>query len=88
MEITRLSTKGQIVLPLAVRASRAWKPGTEFIVEETSEGVLLRPMGAFPPASLDRVAGCLRYKRKPKALKQMGDSIGREVMGRRGRGQY
>src|SRR5580658_3848144 len=34
METTRLSTKGQIVLPKALRTSRAWKPGTEFIVEE------------------------------------------------------
>ena len=34
METTRLSTKGQIVLPKTIRASRAWGPGTEFTVEE------------------------------------------------------
>jgi AbrB family looped-hinge helix DNA binding protein len=38
MEITRLSTKGQIVLPKGIRASRAWGPGTEFTVEETGNG--------------------------------------------------
>lgn len=32
MENTRLSTKGQIVLPKAVRTSRAWGPGTEFTI--------------------------------------------------------
>jgi hypothetical protein len=37
METTRLSTKGQIVLPMAVRVSRSWGPGTEFIVEPTDE---------------------------------------------------
>ena len=35
METTRLSTKGQIVLPKGIRAARAWEPGTEFTVEET-----------------------------------------------------
>jgi len=30
METTRLSTKGQIVLPKDLRSSRAWGPGTEF----------------------------------------------------------
>jgi AbrB family looped-hinge helix DNA binding protein len=42
METTRLSTKGQIILPKAIRDSRAWGPGTEFTVEETGEGILLR----------------------------------------------
>jgi AbrB family looped-hinge helix DNA binding protein len=88
METTRLSTKGQIVLPLAVRSSRAWAPGTEFTVEETSEGILLRPVGAFPSATLDQVAGCLRPKGKPKTLKQMVGAIGREVRERGGRGRY
>ena len=32
METTRLSTKGQIVLPKAMRVSRAWGPGTEFTI--------------------------------------------------------
>jgi len=60
METTRLSTKGQIVLPKTMRTSRAWGPGTEFTVEETGEGVLLRPAAHFPQTSLEEVAGCLR----------------------------
>ncbi|HZS56588.1 MAG TPA: AbrB/MazE/SpoVT family DNA-binding domain-containing protein [Bryobacteraceae bacterium] len=88
MDTTRLSTKGQIVLPLAVRSSRAWKPGTEFTVEETSEGILLRPVGAFPLASIDRVAGCLQSKRKRKTLREMDEAIGREARARHDRGRY
>jgi AbrB family looped-hinge helix DNA binding protein len=88
METTRLSTKGQIVLPKAVRASRAWRPGTEFIVEETGDGVLLRPAGAFPEAELDMVAGCLRSKRKSKTLAQMDAGVRREVTRRHDRGRY
>ena len=47
METTRLSTKGQIILPKNIRTSRAWAPGTEFTVEETADGILLRPAGRF-----------------------------------------
>jgi len=88
MENTRLSTKGQIILPKNIRTSRAWVPGTEFIVEETGDGVLLRPTGRFPETSLDQVAGCLRPRRKSKTLAQMRAAIGREVMQRHDRGRY
>lgn len=88
MEITRLSTKGQIVLPKVLRTSRAWKPGTEFTVEETKDGILLRPASPFPEAQLDEVAGCLRSKRKSKTLLQMDAAIGPEVIRRHDRGRY
>ena len=88
METTRLSTSGQIVLPKAVRTSRAWGPGTEFTVEETGDGILLRPASRFPEAELDQVAGCLRSKRKSKTPAQMGTAIAREVIQRRDRGRY
>src|SRR6476660_3763715 len=88
MEITRLSTKGQIVLPKSIRASRAWGPGTEFTVEETGDGILLRPAARFPDTDLDEVAGCLRSKRKPKTPAQMRAAIRREVIRRHDRGRY
>ncbi len=88
MENTRLSTKGQIILPKNIRTSRAWVPGTEFTVEETGDGVLLRPTVRFPEASLDQVAGCLQPKRKSKTVTQMHAAIRREVMRRHDRGRY
>ena len=88
MERTRLSTKGQIVLPQAIRTSRAWGPGTEFIVEESAEGVFLRPALIPPESTLDEVAGCLRSKGKPKTLTQMDAAIRTEVTSRHGRGRY
>jgi AbrB family looped-hinge helix DNA binding protein len=88
METTRLSTKGQIVLPATIRASRAWVPGTEFTVEETSDGILLRAAGGFSEASLDEVAGCLRSKGKSKSPAQMKRAIRREVIRRHDRGRY
>jgi len=88
METTRLSTKGQIILPKNIRVSRAWAPGTEFTVEETSDGVLLRPAERFSTTDLDEVAGCLRSKRKSKTPAQMRAAIAREVMRRHDRGRY
>ena len=88
METTRLSTKGQIILPKNIRASHAWGPGTEFTVEERGDGILLRPAGRFPEADLDDVAGFLGSKRKPKTPAQMRAAIGREVIRRHDRGRY
>jgi AbrB family looped-hinge helix DNA binding protein len=88
MATTRLSTKGQIILPKEIRTSRAWTPGTEFNVEETGDGVLLRPAGRFPATALDEVAGSLRFKRKAKTPVQMRDAIRREVTRRHDRGRY
>jgi AbrB family looped-hinge helix DNA binding protein len=88
MLTTKLSTKGQIVLPKNVRTSRAWGPGTEFTVEETKDGILLRPSVRFPEATIGQVAGCLRSKRAAKTPAQMNTAIGREVIRRHDRGRY
>jgi len=88
MQTTRLSTKGQIVLPKNIRDSRAWGPGMAFTLEETGDGILLRPAGRFPQSGIEEVAGCLRSKRKSKTPAQMRTAVGREVMRRHDRGRY
>jgi AbrB family looped-hinge helix DNA binding protein len=90
MQTTRLSTKGQIILPKPIRESKAWKPGMEFIVEERPEGVLLRPASLFPRTTLDQVVGCLKWKGKPKKLtsKEIQKAIDSEVKRRHDLGRY
>lgn len=88
METTKLSSKGQIILPKSVRDARHWKPGTEFAVEEKKEGVLLRPLKPFPPTKLEDVYGCLKYTGKPKTLKEMDEAIAKEVKRRHALGRY
>ena len=88
MGTTRLSTKGQIILPKAIRISRDWKPGTAFTIEEAGDGVLLRPAARFPATSLDEVAGCLRSKAKSITPAQMSAAIRRELSRRHDRGRY
>ena len=88
LSTTRLSTKGQIILPKNIRTSRAWGPGTEFTVEETGDGILLRPASRFPQTELDQVVGCLRSKRRSITPAQIRAAIGREVNRRHDRGRY
>jgi AbrB family looped-hinge helix DNA binding protein len=88
METTKVSSKGQVVLPRAVRERRKWAPGTTLIVEETAQGVLLRAEKPFPPTTIDEVMGILQYKGKPKTIEEMDDAIAREVKARHARGRY
>lgn len=88
MATTRISTKGQVVLPQAIRESRNWRAGTELIVEDTKDGVLLRPAKPFPPTKFDEAFGFLRYKGKPKTLEEMEEAIAKGVKERHARGRY
>jgi AbrB family looped-hinge helix DNA binding protein len=88
METTRLSSKGQVVLPKSVRDARSWKPGTQFAVEEVSEGILLRALRPFPPTSVEEVSGCLKYTGRAKTLREMETAIARGVRARHDRGRY
>jgi AbrB family looped-hinge helix DNA binding protein len=35
---TTVSTKGQVILPKAIRERLRWRAGTELVVEDTAEG--------------------------------------------------
>jgi AbrB family looped-hinge helix DNA binding protein len=85
MVTTRLSSKGQVILPKAVRAARDWRPGLRFAVEERPEGVLLRPLAPFPPTALKEVVGCARYKGPARTLDDMEQAIATGVRARRAR---
>ena len=44
---TTVSTKGQVVLPKAIRRALHWEAGMRLVVENTPEGVLLKALPAF-----------------------------------------
>jgi AbrB family looped-hinge helix DNA binding protein len=79
MHVIRLSSKGQLVLPAALRNAHRWGEGDEFVVEEVPEGLLLRPRKPFPAARLDEVAGSLRYAGPPKSIEEMDAAIAAAV---------
>jgi AbrB family looped-hinge helix DNA binding protein len=88
METTRLSSKGQIILPKAVRDTHHWEPGMDFSVEDTGDGVLLRPLKTTPPTRLDQVVGCLHVEGSARTIEEMDAAIDHEVRTRRDSGRY
>lgn len=82
MEITRLSSKGQVVLPKPVRETLGWTQGMEFRVETSQEGVLLRPIRCFEPTTLRDVVGSAGYSGRRMTTADMENAI-RKGSGRR-----
>lgn len=85
---TTVSTKGQVILPKAIRDHRRWSPGTRLIVEETPEGVLLTEAPVFAPTRPEDVFGMLRRPGRAKTLEEMDAGIAAEVRRRHARGRY
>src|SRR5204862_7143145 len=83
METTKLSSKGQIVLPKAIRQSRRLPPGTEFLVENTPRGILLRPRQPFGSTEPAEVFGRVRAGGGARTVKQMDEGQRQAVMTRR-----
>ncbi len=88
METTRLSSKGQVILPKSVRDAHQWVAGTEFEVEDRPEGVLLRPKKRFALTELGEVIGCTGYRGPAKSLEDMEEAIAQGVRERYAGGRY
>ncbi|CAM4001999.1 AbrB/MazE/SpoVT family DNA-binding domain-containing protein [Paracoccus yeei] len=73
--MTTISTKGQVILPKAIRKRRDWDAGTRLMVEETPEGVLLKRAPAFAPTRPEAVFGMLPYSGAPKSLEDMEAAV-------------
>jgi len=84
METTKLSSKGQVVLPKSVRDAHGWGPGTEFVIESTTDGVRLRARVPFARTQLDQVFGSVRHVGPVKTLDEMDQGI-RSAVARRHR---
>lgn len=85
METTKLSSKGQVILPAAIRTANQWKAGVEFAVEDTGDGVLLRPLKPFAATTLEEVTGCTGYTGKTHTLEEMDKAITAEIKARHAR---
>jgi AbrB family looped-hinge helix DNA binding protein len=85
---TTLSTKGQVILPKAIREHRHWMAGTRLVVEDTADGVLLKEAPAFAPSRMEDVFASLPYAGAPKTLEEMDAAIAAEVRRRHARNRY
>jgi len=80
---TKLSTKGQVVVPKSLRAAHRWKPGTEFLVQDRDGGIFLVPALGAKNGTWKGLIGCLPYSGPRKSLKQMEDAIAAEARSRK-----
>ena len=64
---TRVSTKGQVILPKAIRDRRNWTPGTELTIEDKPEGVLLKASPSVAATKVEQVGAFARQNQHPLA---------------------
>lgn len=87
METTRLSSKGQVIIPKPLREAHHWDTGIELLVVDTGDGLLLRPKPIFAPTTLDEVAGCLRSTGAARSEEEIDAAIRQRLRDEwRGRG--
>jgi len=75
MLTTKLSSKGQVIIPKEIRNRHHWKSGQDLQAIETDDGILLRPISPFPEIALKDVALCLAYSGKAKTIEKMEEAI-------------
>ena len=80
METVKVSSKGQIVIPKALRESRHIKTGTEFVISTVGDELRLTPAPAFEKTSLKNAAGILhrpgrKYLGEEKTKRAIGKMI-------------
>jgi AbrB family looped-hinge helix DNA binding protein len=85
---TKVSTKGQVVLPKAIREKRRWKAGTRLTVEDRPDGVLLKLIEKKKKLTIDDWAGIIKYKGPARTVEEMNAAIDEEFRRRHARGRY
>jgi len=81
MLTTKLSSKGQVIIPKEIRNRHHWEAGQELQAIDTDDGILLRSTTPFPETSLKEVASCLSYSGKAKTLDEMEAAIKKGARG-------
>ncbi|MBX3485068.1 AbrB/MazE/SpoVT family DNA-binding domain-containing protein [Phenylobacterium sp.] len=74
-QTTVISTKGQVILPKAIRDKLRWEAGARLVVKETASGVLITRENPFPPTTLGDVVGRLRYDGPAKTIEAMHEGV-------------
>jgi len=77
----RISSKGQLVLPKAVRDAYRLGPGSEVEIESVGDTIVLRPVAKQNRKryTIDEVAGSLKYDGPPVTLEDMERGIEEEA---------
>ncbi len=80
---TRLSTKGQLIIPKDIRDRHGWRAGSALIVEDRGTEVVLRSPLEIPETTLEDLVGCTGYSGPRRSLEEMEEAIARGARERR-----
>lgn len=72
---TKLSSRGQIVIPQNIRESHHWKTGECFEVHDLAEGILLTPIKKHNDVQARDLLGSIGYHGPKKSLDDMDKAI-------------
>jgi AbrB family looped-hinge helix DNA binding protein len=76
---TKLSSKGQVIIPKEIRSRHHWEPGQELQAIDTDDGILLRSTSPFPETTMKEAASCLSYSGKTITIEEMEAAIKKGV---------
>nr|VFJ64239.1 MAG: transcriptional regulator, AbrB family [Candidatus Kentron sp. FW] len=79
MDVTKLSSKGQVIIPKHLRTVHRWESGQELMVVNIRDGVLLKPKKPFRKTTIADVASCLEYTGEAKTLDDMEQAISQGI---------
>ena len=82
---TVVSTKGQVILPKAIRDQQRWDAGTRLLVESTGDSVLLKAASVFAPTRAQDVFGSLPRQGEQRTVAEMNFRIEDEMKRRHAR---
>ncbi len=79
METTKLSSKGQVIIPKAFRSLHRWASGLELMVIDTGDGLLLKPKTPFSPSELSDVVGMFQNKVAARTDEEIAAALDADV---------
>ena len=79
METTKISSKGQVVIPKSLRVAHHWEAGQELVVVDVGEGILFKPKSPFEETNINEVAASLKFTGTTRSLDDMDEAIHKGV---------
>lgn len=79
MDTVKLSSKGQFILPKAIRDLHHWDAGTEFVIIDRGAELVIKPTRVFPPTELEPPGTPSVYRGKPLTLEEMDQAVSAEA---------
>lgn len=83
---TTVSTKGQVVLPLPIRAALGLVPGSELEVVAEGDQVILRRSPRFKRVTVTDAVGCAGYEGPVRSIEEMHEGVSAMLRARAAKG--